>query len=303
MAERLRQCGQPTRNESPTCCRAKPSSKRRRAITRASSPCWLRTGSTPCDGGRAPRCGPRPADLSRRSRPTPRTARGRARAQRRCRHGRKAVAVEAARPIPRASRRRARRPCSASGPPPPHASRLGRQRPCGGPADRSRTAARRSPREADSAAPLARRRGGRPFGARTPPIRRRPPYPAAGGRCGGRHPGRHRDAHAGQARSRGRASHAGPGGPGRAARRNRGAARAARQQLDARTLEAQASLLLHRTLAAAQRESKDRWLGPVRDRVRALPALIQPDSEIVLNERTFAIEHLVRAGVPEPFEP
>ena len=42
----------------------------------------------------------------------------------------------------------------------------------------------------------------------------------------------------------------------------------------------------------------------MRERVRPLTylRLIQPDSEIVLNEKTFSIEHLVRGGVSEPFE-
>jgi energy-coupling factor transporter ATP-binding protein EcfA2 len=75
-----------------------------------------------------------------------------------------------------------------------------------------------------------------------------------------------------------------------------------RQQLAARDLEAQGSLLLHKTLMQAQTETKDRWLGPVRERVRPYLKLIQPDSEIMLNEKTFSIEHLMRGGVAEPFE-
>lgn len=68
------------------------------------------------------------------------------------------------------------------------------------------------------------------------------------------------------------------------------------------TLEARASLLLHRTLEEASRETKDRWLGPVRERVRPYLRLIQPGSDIVLNDRTFGIDHLMRGGIPEPFE-
>lgn len=77
---------------------------------------------------------------------------------------------------------------------------------------------------------------------------------------------------------------------------------AAEARLARETLEARASLLLHRTLDEASRETKDRWLGPVRERVRPYLRLVQPESDIVLNDKTFGIEHLMRGGVPEPFE-
>lgn len=77
---------------------------------------------------------------------------------------------------------------------------------------------------------------------------------------------------------------------------------AAEVRLARETLEARASLLLHRTLEEASRETKDRWLGPVRDRVRPYLRLLQPGSEIVLNDKTFGIDHLMRGGVPEPFD-
>lgn len=77
---------------------------------------------------------------------------------------------------------------------------------------------------------------------------------------------------------------------------------AAQARLARETLEARASLLLHRTLEDASRETKDRWLGPVRERVRPYLRLLQPDSDILLNDKTFGIEHLMRGGVPEPFE-
>ncbi len=58
----------------------------------------------------------------------------------------------------------------------------------------------------------------------------------------------------------------------------------------ARDLEAAASRLLLDSLTTAQRESKERWLGPVRDRVRPYLKFLEPDSDIVLNEQTFEIE-------------
>lgn len=66
-------------------------------------------------------------------------------------------------------------------------------------------------------------------------------------------------------------------------------------------LEAAASRLLLASLTQAQRESKDRWLGPVRERVTPYLKFLEPDSDIVLNDQTFEIEGIVRNGVSEPF--
>jgi chromosome segregation ATPase len=77
---------------------------------------------------------------------------------------------------------------------------------------------------------------------------------------------------------------------------------AATRRLTSRHAEAAASRLLFETLAAAEREAKDRWLEPVRQRVRPYLKLMQPDSEIVLNEQTLEIDHLVRKDVSEPFQ-
>ncbi len=74
-----------------------------------------------------------------------------------------------------------------------------------------------------------------------------------------------------------------------------------RRQAAARDLEAAAARLLCGTLAEAQRESKDRWLAPVRRRAEPYLRLIRPESDIVLNEDSFEIEDLVREGVKEPF--
>jgi len=74
------------------------------------------------------------------------------------------------------------------------------------------------------------------------------------------------------------------------------------RQARAKRLEAEASRLLHDTLTAAQAESKDRWLGPVRAGVAPFLRLLQPESEIVLDERTLEIEGLLRRGVQERFD-
>jgi uncharacterized protein YhaN len=76
----------------------------------------------------------------------------------------------------------------------------------------------------------------------------------------------------------------------------------ARRRLDARHGEAAAARLLHEALVEAQRETKDRWLGPVRDRVKPYLRLIHPDSDIVLDETTLEIDRFVRKGVGEPFK-
>jgi hypothetical protein len=76
---------------------------------------------------------------------------------------------------------------------------------------------------------------------------------------------------------------------------------ASRRKLDAQNTSARAARLLHDTLAQAQRETRDRWLGPVRERAAPYLRLVQPDSDIVLNEGTLEIEGLLRKGVSEPF--
>ncbi|MGO4738373.1 AAA family ATPase [Bosea sp. 2KB_26] len=73
------------------------------------------------------------------------------------------------------------------------------------------------------------------------------------------------------------------------------------KQLGTTRAQADGARLLYETLADAQRESKDRWLGPVRERVAPYLRLLHPDSQIVLNEDTLEIEHFVRAGIEEPF--
>jgi hypothetical protein len=65
--------------------------------------------------------------------------------------------------------------------------------------------------------------------------------------------------------------------------------------------EAAAAKLLHDALEGAQRESKDRWLGPVRARVAPYLRLLHPGSDVVLNEETLELEGMVREGRSEPF--
>lgn len=76
----------------------------------------------------------------------------------------------------------------------------------------------------------------------------------------------------------------------------------ARQRLSQAEREAAAARLLHESLAGAQRESKDRWLGPVRERVRPYLRLLEPRADVILNEETLEIEGFLRDGRHEPFE-
>ncbi len=80
-----------------------------------------------------------------------------------------------------------------------------------------------------------------------------------------------------------------------------GAVERLRRDKVSKDLEAEASRLLHDTLTEAQRESKDRWLGPVRERVKPYLRFLEPDADVVLNEETLEIEGLLRRGIAEPF--
>ncbi|MCX5512942.1 hypothetical protein C3941_02365 [Kaistia algarum] len=73
-------------------------------------------------------------------------------------------------------------------------------------------------------------------------------------------------------------------------------------RLQTATLEAEAARLLADTLAEAQRETKDKWLAPVRERSAPYLRLIQNESSIVLRDGSFEIDQLVRNGVAEPFD-
>ncbi|RJG46889.1 ATP-binding protein [Mesorhizobium sp. DCY119] len=72
-------------------------------------------------------------------------------------------------------------------------------------------------------------------------------------------------------------------------------------RLKTMTLEAEAAKLLFNTLSQAQREMRDLWLAPVRERSAPYLRLIEADSNIVLHDETFEIDQVVRNGVAEPF--
>lgn len=75
-----------------------------------------------------------------------------------------------------------------------------------------------------------------------------------------------------------------------------------RKQLAAQEQEAEAALLLHDVLTSAQRESKDRWLGPVRKRVEPYLRILQPQTDVVLDDESLELRSFIRDGQHEPFE-
>ena len=75
-------------------------------------------------------------------------------------------------------------------------------------------------------------------------------------------------------------------------------ARSERARIEA---DASAWKLLLETLRAAEREAKETFLGPVRDRLRPYLGMLFPETELQLNEDSLEIVSLRRDGVDEPF--
>jgi DNA repair exonuclease SbcCD ATPase subunit len=73
------------------------------------------------------------------------------------------------------------------------------------------------------------------------------------------------------------------------------------RQLATELHEAQAARLLFETLASAQKESKERWLAPVKAAVTPYLRMLAPDGSVVLDEDTLELSEVVRNGVSEPF--
>ena len=80
-----------------------------------------------------------------------------------------------------------------------------------------------------------------------------------------------------------------------------GALDQARKRCEAVERKARATKLLYETLRDAEREAKDAFLGPVRNRVQPYLELLFPGAELELGQDTLDILHLRRADVPEPF--
>lgn len=66
--------------------------------------------------------------------------------------------------------------------------------------------------------------------------------------------------------------------------------------------EAGATRLLYQTLRSAEREAKETFLSPVRERVQPYLNLLMPGSELFLADSDLSIAYLRRGGQDEPFE-
>ena len=83
--------------------------------------------------------------------------------------------------------------------------------------------------------------------------------------------------------------------------RKRGELDIARSDLARIEADARAWKLLLDTLRAAEREAKETFLGPVRDRLQPYLRMLFPETELRLNEDDLEIVSLRRDGVDEPF--
>ena len=75
----------------------------------------------------------------------------------------------------------------------------------------------------------------------------------------------------------------------------------ARRDLERVEADAKAWKLLLTTLQDAEREAKETFLGPVRERLRPYLRMIFPKTELRLNEDDLEIVSLHRGGFEEPF--
>ena len=81
----------------------------------------------------------------------------------------------------------------------------------------------------------------------------------------------------------------------------RGELEIARNDLARTEADAKAWKLLLETLRGAEREAKETFLGPVRERLRPYLRMLFPETELQLNEDDLEIVSLKRDGVEEPF--
>lgn len=71
--------------------------------------------------------------------------------------------------------------------------------------------------------------------------------------------------------------------------------------LERQHVEARAAMLLNETLIQAQLETKERWLRPIHDRATPYLSLLQPGSQVALDEDTLELDAVRRGDVEEPF--
>ena len=76
----------------------------------------------------------------------------------------------------------------------------------------------------------------------------------------------------------------------------------ARSDLERVEADAKAWRLLLETLRDAEREAKETFLGPVRERLQPYLRMLFPETKLQLSEDNLEIVSLQRSGVEEPFD-
>ncbi|WP_336741526.1 AAA family ATPase [Aureimonas altamirensis] len=67
------------------------------------------------------------------------------------------------------------------------------------------------------------------------------------------------------------------------------------------SVEAEASRLLYSTLEECRSDARERWLGPLKEKVAPYLRLVQPGGIIEFDDATMDVRSIVRNGVEEPF--
>ena len=67
------------------------------------------------------------------------------------------------------------------------------------------------------------------------------------------------------------------------------------------SVEAEATRLLYSTLEECRSDARERWLGPLKEKVAPYLRLVQPGGIIEFDDATMDVRSIVRNGVEEPF--
>lgn len=67
------------------------------------------------------------------------------------------------------------------------------------------------------------------------------------------------------------------------------------------SVEAEASRLLYSTLEECRSEARERWLGPLKEKVAPYLRLVQPGGIVEFDDATMDVRSIVRNGIEEPF--
>ena len=67
------------------------------------------------------------------------------------------------------------------------------------------------------------------------------------------------------------------------------------------SVEAEASRLLYSTLEECRSDARERWLGPLKEKVAPYLRLVQPGGIVEFDDATMDVRSIVRNGIEEPF--